>query len=202
MFTPEDGIGEEREFTPIPANTKVPAILHIEEVKQSKGGHWMHKMALTVSRGQYKGRKVFNYQLLPMQKEMHPTANEISKVAYTRILEAAEVFNPDKPETYNVFNSCGSVQEFAQKVAAAIEGAEVAVRLGIEEGDGGFGPRNKINEWYTPNPKSHGHKGWQEVMSNGGASDPNPNPAASTQSAPDSLTNDPATPAGAPAWLS
>lgn len=202
MFTPEDGIGEQRDYDLIPKNTKVAAMLKVREVKQSKAGHQMLDMELTVSRGQYKGRKVWNYQLLPMQKGMNPTASEISKVAFTRILETAGTFNPDKPESYNVFNSCTSPLDFAQKVAGAIDGTEVAVLVGIES-DANYGDKNKISEWFTPNPKSHGHKGWAEVMSNDGSSPNTQNPpVASSEPAPHSLSNnDPAPAAGQPAWL-
>ena len=81
---------------------------------------------------------------------------EMGQSALARIAESAGVFQAGNDESYAQFNS----DENVLRMAEALQGSTVRIKVGVEKGTDGHGDKNSVADWGSPNPDSNGHRTW------------------------------------------
>jgi len=158
-FNPKSGIGDKTEL--IPAGTLAKAVVTVNQIKQSQstGGQYM-QIELTLSSGQYANRKIWDMVCDPTDERNSENWRKMGLLALTRAFEAAGIFVPSKPETYDTLEG-----KSFEEIARTLDGCEVAVKVKIEKSpDPAHADKNKVGEWLTPNKESTGHVGWKKMM--------------------------------------
>ena len=149
--TPDTG----RSFELIPSDTLAFAILHVREQKRSKtlnkDGNFGSYLdcELTIDEGQpHAKRKLWTNIVDPEDPMNTQGGREMGATAFKRILEA-------RGNGYNI------------DTYFELQASRVAIRIGIEIGEGSFTDKNVVVEFLTPNPKSEGNRGWKKLLQGG-----------------------------------
>lgn len=157
-FSNKSGIGEKSEL--IPAGTLAHAIVTVNQIKQSQStdGRYM-QLELTISSGQYENRKLWDMVCDPTDERNSEAWRKMGLLALTRAFEAAGVFDPSNPDSYEVFEG-----KSFEEIARTLDGCQVAIKVKIEKSpDPAHADKNKVAEWLTPNKESTGHVGWKKL---------------------------------------
>jgi hypothetical protein len=213
FFSPESSNSGSTAFDLIPAGTLAKAIFVVRDIKtgQSSGARYLD-CELVIQGGQYDNRRIFTVICDPWDENTGEKAREMGIGAITRLMEQTGVFKPENAASYAALDNAT-----IQDVAVRMQGKHVAFAVGIQKGKDGYGDKNTVKDWASPNPGSNGHKIHEAIMS--GASSlgtkATPAPASSAFGAPKSriktfpdLTGAPITDAtltnpasNTPAWL-
>lgn len=184
----------------VPAGTLAFAVVTVSgvNISQNSGGK-NAKLELTLSSGPYAGRKIWNYLGDPTDPKNSEKYQQMSLAALQHMLEAAGIFNPADPATYQRFANATFEQ-----ILAALDGKTVAIKTRIEKGSPGYDDKATVGDWLSPNPASRGFKKWQELTT-GGANNASPAtqaaPAFAAQPQAATTVAAPAAAGGVPAWL-
>jgi hypothetical protein len=192
MFSPTSGASSAPSL--IPTGTLSFAIVKVREIKKSKASNGEYAdMELTLDGGDFQGRKVFEMMGNPLDTNNSEAWRNMAIASLTRIFEAAGIFKPESPESYNQFNG----QSFLT-ICQFLDGARIAIKVKVEsDRNGAYPDKNKVAEYLSPNPQSGGHSGWKKLTSG--------NISALAQARPNAFgpaaaTTSPAA-GGAPGWL-
>ncbi len=122
--------------------------------------------------------------------------------ALGRILEAAGVATPDKPESYNF----SSADQQGRPMFHEIHGLRVPVLIGVQtDKDERFPPKNRVNAWLSPNKNRTDYKHYEAATKGefapGGPGNPVPQAAAAPAQAGFGFGAQQAAPVAAPATL-
>jgi len=168
LFNPESGAAKPVNL--IPAGELCFVKVGVRKINNSKetGGEYFD-LELRVVGGPYHGRVVFDMLCSPFDTRNSEAWRAMGITGITRALEAAKVFVPEKPETYNMFNDLptGTPEEIhkaSQTLAHELDASLVAIKVKIEKGQDGYADKNKVGEWLSPNPKSGGYKLFQKLV--------------------------------------
>jgi hypothetical protein len=130
------------------------AVVAIRSLKNSKASNGEYAdIELTMVDGPFEGRKVWPMIANPSDERNSEKWREMSIANIQHALEAARVFDPSKPETYNQF-----ADKTFSDILLALDGKTVAVKIGIEKGTDGHQDKNNVAEWLSPNPVSGTNK--------------------------------------------
>lgn len=128
---------------------------------QSTGGRYA-KLELTIVRGPYERRKLFPMVGDPSDARNSEKYVQMSLAALQHMLEAAGIFDPAKPETYQAF-----ANSTFEQILTALEDKTVAVKIKIEKGQDGYQDKNVVADWLSPNPASSNKKTWDKLLAGG-----------------------------------
>lgn len=189
MFSPTSGASEKPSL--IPAGTLAFAVVKVAELKksQSTGGEYA-SLELTIDGGEFANRKVFEMVCNPSDNANSEGWRKMAVGSLTRMFEAAGVFKPEDPATYEQMNG----KDFVS-ICQVLDGARIAIKIKVEKDKEGNHPdRNKVGEYLSPNPNSGSNGNFKKLAEgNAGAS------AAARSSA--FGTTAPAAGGSAPSWL-
>lgn len=159
--------GAGSDFDTIPKGQLAWAMLNVRGVKASGSGGGYLDCELTLCDGQpYAGRKVWEMIGDPNNAGNSEKYRQMGRIAITRILECGRGAGPHNPDGYKINNY------------AELSGLKVAIKIGVEPGEGGHDDKNRVADWLTPNPASQsGHKYFQKLVA-GEYSPPSAQPAA------------------------
>jgi hypothetical protein len=144
----------------VPNGTLAFAVLKVRGVKQSQStGGTMADVELTIADGPYARRKVWTYVLDPTDGRNSEEARKMGMGAIQHALEAGGFVDVSDRATYERFNGMNFRQLFA-----AIDGARVAIKIGVEAGKNGHQDKNKVAAWLTPNPNSGDAKQYRALV--------------------------------------
>lgn len=165
-FSKAASIGKDR--TLIPKGTIAWGVIEVNGIKNSKAtdGSYLD-LSITIVRGPHEGRKIF--EMIPniFDERNSEKWRDMGTTSLTRILEGSGVFNPADETTYGSLNHLADLphpNESAQQLAAAITGSTCGVKIGIDKGEDGHAPKNRVNDFFTPNTESNGFKGWENLL--------------------------------------
>jgi hypothetical protein len=189
MFSPTSGASQAP--TLIPAGTIAFATVKVTKLKKSKetGGEYAN-CELTLDSGDFAGRKVFELIANPLDEKNSEPWRGMAVASLTRMFEAAGIFKPEQPDTYNKFNG----QNFLT-ICQYLDTSRIAIKVKVEKDKTGAYPdKNKVAEYLSPNPQSGGNVGWKKLSEGN---------AGATAEARTSAFGAPvaATSAGTPDWL-
>lgn len=191
MFSPNSS--KQDPVALIPQGALCKAHINVRSIKKSKSsGAQYLDVELTVTEGQYAGRKIFDMIMDPFCPNASDGGRKMGLLALTRICEAAGIFKPADEASYTRYNHENCT---IGDVIGDIEGATLGIRVKVEKGTDGYADKNKVGEWLTPNPNSgSGYKGWTELISG--------NQPATRSTAFAATANQTGAPtSGAPSWL-
>lgn len=162
-------------------------------VKASKETNGLYfNLELTILKGPYKGRKVF--EILPFPGDPRNSVKwvEMGATNLCRLFETAGVFVPGDEESYAQFNHLvldeitaikpdengrfvipanllTNLKAAANEMAHELNALTAAVKIKIEEAeeDSAYPSKNKVGEWLSSNPASGGHKKYLELVQQG-----------------------------------
>lgn len=160
----------------IPAGTLAFAVLTVQGLAKSgnTGGEYA-KLELTIDRGPYERRKLFPMIGNPTDERNNEKYRQKSLGDLQHMLEAAGLFKPDQPETYQRFANASFVD-----ILQALEGRTIAIKIKIEKGTDGYADKNVVADFLSPNPVSRTFKSWQQ-LNEGGAGQAQQQGAAAQQ---------------------
>lgn len=189
MFSPTSGASQAP--TLIPAGTIAFATIKITELKKSKetGGEYAN-CELTLDSGDFAGRKVFELIANPLDEKNSEAWRGMAVASLTRMFEAAGIFKPEQPDTYNKFNG----QNFLT-ICQYLDTSRIAIKVKVEKDKTGAYPdKNKVAEYLSPNPQSGGNAGWKKLSEGnaGAAAEARTSAFGAPAAAPS---------AGTPSWL-
>jgi hypothetical protein len=173
MFTSQSGASSSQGPSAlIPHGTLAFAVVKPTGIKESKrtGGTYAN-LELTISEGQYTGRKVWTIVMNPQDErnQNHALRNEgkndgalMGLAAMCRMFEAAGVFNPLDARSYDKFNGASF-----NAVIAALEGLTVAIKIKVAKGKDGYDDKNEVAEFLSPAPSSGTSKLWTQLAGDG-----------------------------------
>lgn len=192
MFNEQSGIGEPSNFDPIPNGTLCKGLLTVKSIEKNRNGGSRLELEITITDGPYTRRKIWDNIGNALDPENSEDYRKFATRDLTRILEAAGVFIPGNRESYETLNAFANKSgvESAQAIASQIDSTDVRFRVKVEKGgqkDDGtqFPDRNRVSEWFSPNPASNGFAGWQKLDAGAPqAQGPAPVPAATAAPAP------------------
>lgn len=193
MFSPNSS--KQDPVALIPQGTLCKAYINVRSIKKSKSsGAQYLDVEVTVTDGDYAGRKIFDMIMDPFCPNASDGGRKMGLLALTRICESAGIFKPADEASYTRYNHENCT---IGDVIDDIHGATIGVRVKVEKGTDGYADKNKIGEWLTPNPNSgSGYKGWTELVS---GNQPATRATAFAPSAPAISAS--AQASGAPSWL-
>lgn len=161
MFSPEDSNDPKSgDFSLLPKGLVAPVQVKNRGIKKTQKGGSMFDLELTITEGRYKGRKLWTNVMYPFDTKNSDNARSFGKRILVRLIEAEGTFNPEKPESYDYFSQFEDPEELAYEMNLAIDGVNTWVKVGVEEGTGGYQAKNNIMEWGTPSKASNGNKIW------------------------------------------
>ena len=144
----------------IPNGVCAFAVVSVEKTQYSQNTNGLlASLSLTISTGKYAGRKIFTYIGDPSDTRNSEKYRTMSLGQLQAMLEAAGVFDPARPETYQAFANASFTD-----ILRVLDGKTVAIKIGIEKGQGGYEDRNRVSDYLTPNPVSRSSKKFQELM--------------------------------------
>lgn len=175
MFTSQSSAsGSSGSGALIPHGTLAFAVVKPTGIKESKrtGGGYAN-LELTISEGQYTGRKVWTIVMNPQDERNHNhTLRAEGKndgalmglASMCRMFEAAGVFNPLDARSYDRFNNASF-----NTVIEALDGITVAIKIKIAKGKDGYDDKNEVAEFLSPAPSSGTSKLWNQLTGDGSA---------------------------------
>lgn len=191
MFSPTSGASQAPSL--IPASTLAFAVVKVREIKKSKASNGEYAdVELTLDGGDFQGRKIFEMVANPLDNNNSEAWRNMAIANLTRMFEAAGIFKPENPDSYNQFNG----QSFLT-ICQFLDGARIAIKVKVESDKScAYPDKNKVGEYLSPNPQSGGHSGWKKLADG--------NAGATAAARPAAFGASPAAPAagGAPGWLS
>lgn len=179
----------------IPAGTLAFAHVSVASIQlsQNTGGE-NAKLELTLTSGPYAGRKLWHYLGNPTDPKNSEKYQAMSLGALQSMLEAAGIFNPADPATYQRYANASF-----SAVLQDLDGKTVAIKTKVDKSPG-YDDKAVVGDFLSPNPSSRSFKKFQELLSSGGGA-PAPAPTAPAFAAPQAAAPAPAPAAGVPAWL-
>ena len=155
----------------MPAGTMLEGTLTVEELRKSSAGNDYLNVRFDVTAPfQFEGRKVWTNVMLTQDAGQAPAG-----VGYSQVKAVLECGGADPVASPDAF----TFPDFAA-VARALNGAQAAVRVGVEDTQDG-GQRNTVKLFLSPNPSSGTRRMWQQLQSEIGRSatpwPPQPQPA-------------------------
>jgi hypothetical protein len=157
MFSSNSGNVGNNAGSLIPKGTLAECKFVIRDTKnsQSTGGMYLD-VELVIQSGDFANRRVFTKIADPFDQRNSEKWREMGQSALARIAESAGVFQVGNDESYAQFNS----DENVLRMAEALQGATVRIKVGVEKGTDGHGDKNSVADWGSPNPDSNGHRTW------------------------------------------
>lgn len=171
----------------IPAGTLAWATVMVKEYARSKStGGEQANIEVVMASGPFMRRKVWGFVANPDDMAHSEGYRTMGQGQLVRMLEAVGYCVPGKPETYQrpelaTFQGCFGVIERAMQA-----GRYIGVKIGIEKAaaGSGYGDKNKVESFLTPNPKSGSANDWARLQAGdkpGESSGPRPAAQAATQ---------------------
>lgn len=151
----------------IPAGTIGWATISVREYKRSKttGGE-MADVEIVMASGPFQRRKIWQFVANPDDMANSEGFREMGQGQLVRMLEAVGYCVPGQITTYQrpdlaTFQGCFGVLERAMNA-----GKFIGVKVGIEKAQAGsgYGDKNRIESFLTPNPKSGSANDWQRLQ--------------------------------------
>lgn len=148
------GAGQTTGFDVIPRGQLAWAICDVRGLKNGPTGSQYLDCEFTICDNQpYARRKVFEKIGDPNFAGNSENYRQMGMVAITRMLEAGRGAGPNNQAAYQL-------QQYKD-----LSGLRVAIKIGIEEGNGGYDDKNRVADFLTPNPQSQsGHKGFLKLQ--------------------------------------
>lgn len=150
----------------IPAGTLAWATVMVKEFARSKStGGEQASIEVVIASGPFMRRKVWGFVANPDDLAHSEGYRTMGQGQLVRMLEAIGYCVPGKPETYQrpelaTFAGCFDV---IQRGIQA--GRYIGVKVGIEKAQAGsgYGDKNKVESFLTPNPKSGSATDWARL---------------------------------------
>lgn len=147
----------------IPANVLTFATFKVQKLRQSNNTGGTYADIELILQGQYENRRVFDKIPDPADGKNSEKWRQMGMASLQHALEAAGIFDPANPDSYNRFANGGFVD-----ILKALDGKRVAFKVGIEKGTDGHQDRNRVITYLSPNPVSSTNKQYQELLAGGG----------------------------------
>jgi hypothetical protein len=146
--------GQESKSPLVPGGTLAFVHINVRDTKTSPttGSRYMDCELTILAPHQYADRKIYTKIADPMHEQNSDAYKQMGQNAICRILEVNGA-SPQNPAAYQIAN----IQDIHNKRGA--------IRIRVEEGEGGYSDKNEVGEWLTPNPSSKtGNKGWADLV--------------------------------------
>jgi hypothetical protein len=151
----------------IPAGTLAWATVMVKEFARSKSaGGEQASIEVVLASGPFQRRKVWGFVANPDDAAHSEGYRTMGQGQLVRMLEALGVCVPGQPNTYQrpelaTFQGCFDI---IQRGIQA--GRYIGVKVGIEKAQAGsgYGDKNKIESFLTPNPKSGSANDWSRLQ--------------------------------------
>lgn len=135
------------------------AVVNIRGIKTSPNtGSRYLDCEFTLVGGSDNGRKVWSIVMDPTFEGNSDAAKEMGKKFLVRMLEACGLVTVGNEESYRRFSNL-------QDLIAALSGQTVVIKVGIKKGSDGFGDKNSVTDFLSPNPESGTSERFKQVMS-------------------------------------
>lgn len=136
------------------------AMVSVRRLKnsQNSGGEYAD-IELTLVDGPFEGRKLWPMIPNPLDERNSEKWRQMGMAQIQHALEAAGVFNPANPETYNKYAN-GKFED----ILMDLDNKQVAVKISVEKGTDGHQDKNTVGDWLSPNPNSATSKLWEKLM--------------------------------------
>ena len=185
----------------IPANVLTFATFKVQKLRKSGNTGGTYADIELILQGQYENRRVFDKIPDPADTNNSEKWRQMGMASLQHALEAAGIFDPANPESYNRFANGGFTD-----ILKALDGKRVAFKVGIEKGTDGHQDKNRVVTYLSPNPVSSTNRQYQELLAGGGQQAAKPQQTATFgQAAPaeSSAQRQPAAAAAgnSPGWL-
>lgn len=159
MFKFDPNTKHETGGTLIPANVLTFATFKVQKLRKSGNTGGTYADIELILHGQYENRRVFDKIPDPADDNNSEKWRQMGMASLQHTLEAAGIFDPANPESYNRFANSGFVD-----ILKALDGKRVAFKVGIEKGTDGHQDRNRVITYLSPNPVSSTHRQYQELL--------------------------------------
>lgn len=165
--------GASTPFDLIPAGFLCWVMLTFRGMKSSGAGGRYGDLELTVADNQpYARKKLWTRVGDPDFQGNSEKYRNMGMTQLTRMIEAAGFVDPKDPNSYQKMNGMT-----CEQVLQALDGKYIAIKVKVEEGEGGYSDKNDVADYLTPNEQSSGFKNFQK-LSNRDHGLGNANPAA------------------------
>lgn len=148
----------------VPAGTLAMAKVEVRGVKQSQKTHTRYAdLQLKIEGGEFHNRVLFTNVNDPTERKYLPdhitehseAGRKMGEGAISRMVEAAGIVRVGDTASYERLNAF----DFNQ-IIALLNGRTIAIKVGIEPGEGSYPDKNSVAAYLSPNPKSDGNKAW------------------------------------------
>jgi hypothetical protein len=117
------------------------------------------EVELTVADNQpFQRKKIFTKIGDPDYKENSEKYREMGMVSLTRMVEAAQIVNPEDAASYEKLNG-----KSCEAILIMLDGKYVAIKVKVEPGSQGYEDKNDVGEYLTPNAQSGSHKNYVKL---------------------------------------
>lgn len=159
----------------IPRGQLAWAMVTFKGMKASQSGGEYADLELTLADNQPNARrKIFTKIGNPDHQGNSEGYRQMGMTSLTRMVEAANIVNPDDPNSYEKLNGMS-----CEDVCRLLDGKYVAIKVKIEPGKDGYDDKNDVGDFLTPNKQSQSNKNFLKLCS--GDFNLSANPAARPQ---------------------
>jgi hypothetical protein len=160
-FTQQSGVASPIDL--IPRNYLCWARLAFNgmKVSQSTGSRY-GEIELTISEGQpYARKKIFTRVADPDYENNSEGYRSMGMVALTRMLESSGLVDVKDAASYEKYNG-----KSAEHALMLLDGRHVAIKIKVDVGKDGYGDKNEVGEYLTPNEQSQSCKLFVKLQNN------------------------------------
>lgn len=157
-FNQQSGVGSPMDLLPRGYLCWAKVTFRGMKVSQNTGSRY-GDIELTIADNQpFARKKIFTRLADPDYQENSEDYRKMGMTGLTRMLEAAQIVNPEDPASYEKLNG-----KRCEEVLMMLDNKYVAIKVKVEPGTQGYEDKNDVGDYLTPNSQSQSYKAYVKL---------------------------------------